>query len=86
VLQLYGGRYAKIALLYYPFGAEPKGEEKIKKRLRLFIGGYRELKRPSNPVDASLMQRIAEARERLNGDAIKPVRNVPPKDAPKRAA
>ena len=56
------------------------------KRLRLFVGGYRELKRPSIPVDASLMQRIEEARARLINHEIKPVLNVRPPDAPKRAA
>src|SRR5690606_21556767 len=32
---------------------------------RLFIGGYRELRRPENPVDQALMERLAEARQRL---------------------
>jgi len=45
---------------------------------RLFIGGYRELKRPVNIVDESLMARIQEARRRLQleGKEIKPVRTV----------
>ena len=56
------------------------------KRLRLFVGGYRELKRPRIPVDASLMQRIEQARARLINHEIKPVLNVRPPDVPKRAA
>jgi hypothetical protein len=56
------------------------------KRLRLFIGGYRELKRPSIPIDASLMRRIQVARERLTATKIKPVINVAGTDEPRRVA
>ena len=56
------------------------------KRLRLFVGGYRELERPSIPVDTSLMQRIEQARARLTNYEIQPLLNVRPPDAPKRAA
>ncbi len=42
---------------------------------RLFIGGYRELRRPENPVDQALMERLAEARQRLRleGRDVKPL-------------
>jgi hypothetical protein len=56
------------------------------KRLRLFVGGYREFKRPTHPVDASLMQRIEEARARLKETQVKPVMKGRPPNAPKRAA
>ena len=32
---------------------------------RLFVGGYQELRRPTNVVDESLISRIDKARERL---------------------
>lgn len=55
---------------------------------RLFIGGYRELKRPVNVVDESLMARIEEARRRLQleGKEIKPVRTVRPIQRPQAAS
>lgn len=45
---------------------------------RLFIGGHRELRRPENNVDQSLMERLEEARERLRreGRDIKPLMSV----------
>lgn len=46
---------------------------------RLFIGGHRELRRPENIVDESLMARIEEARRRLSleGKDVKPVLTAP---------
>lgn len=43
---------------------------------RLFIGGYRELRRPVNVIDESLMRRMEQARERLlrEGKEARPVR------------
>jgi hypothetical protein len=32
---------------------------------RLFVGGYQELRRPTNAIDESLMARIEKAREHL---------------------
>ncbi len=54
---------------------------------RLFIGGYRELRRPVNVVDESLMARIEAARRRLQleGKDIKPVRTVRELERPRRA-
>lgn len=51
---------------------------------RLFIGGYRELRRPVNVVDESLMARIEAARRRLQleGKDIKPVRFVRQRSRP----
>jgi len=45
---------------------------------RIFIGGHRELRRPKNPVDEALMERLEEARQRLRleGRDIKPLRSV----------
>jgi len=47
---------------------------------RLFVGGYRELRRPVYDVDESLMRRIEEARRRLRleGVDVKPVRGFIP--------
>ena len=44
---------------------------------RLFIGGHRELRRPMNVVDESLMKRIEDARRRLRleGKDVKPLRD-----------
>lgn len=54
---------------------------------RLFIGGHRELRRPVNIVDESLMARIEEARHRLEleGKDIKPVRFVRRLERPQAA-
>jgi len=45
---------------------------------RLFIGGYREIRRPVHIVDETLMRRIEQARERLRieGKEIRPVREL----------
>lgn len=42
---------------------------------RLFIGGHRELRRPENPIDQALMERLEEARQRLRleGRDVKPL-------------
>ena len=50
---------------------------------RLFIGGHRELRRPTNVVDESLMRRIEEARDRLRleGKEVRPVRTVGEREA-----
>lgn len=47
-------------------------------RPRLFIRGHRELKRPANAVDHSLMKRIEDAKRRLSleGKDIKPILGV----------
>ena len=45
---------------------------------RLFVGGYEEIRRPVIPVDESLVDRIAKARQRLaaEGKEVVSVRNV----------
>jgi len=57
---------------------DDKENKKMQLIPRLFIGGHRELRRPENDVDQSLMERIEEARERLRreGRDIKPLRSV----------
>lgn len=45
---------------------------------RLFIGGHREIRRPTIQVDETLMQRIEQARERLRieGKEVRPIRQL----------
>lgn len=49
----------------------------MQRKPRLFIGGHRELRRPVNTVDESLMKRIDDARQRLRleGKDVKPLLN-----------
>ncbi|HEY8519999.1 MAG TPA: hypothetical protein VIN61_07970 [Gammaproteobacteria bacterium] len=55
-----------------------QGDNNMQLIPRLFVGGYRELRRPVNEVDEALMRRIEEAHRRLRlaGKDIKPVRRA----------